>query len=205
MASASEDAISKLVGVYEFQHPKGSFIVHLRTKGRFFAPKYQAIGATWNITEVGELSISWGKYGNYEMEIKDPSTRYFEGNAVGDKANWRKMKLARPFSTAEMQLMDSEWMLEHPGGSFPVEFRADGFNHFICNQFPAHSHWRLENDESPTPTLNINWGKFGEYELVLAADGQTMAGSAKGQPDNWRRATRIKALADVEEAHVHDH
>jgi hypothetical protein len=94
MASASEDAISKLVGVYEFQHPKGSFIVHLRTKGRFFAPKYQ-VRATWNITEVGELSISWGKYGNYEMEIKDPSTRYFEGNAVGDKANWRKVRRAR--------------------------------------------------------------------------------------------------------------
>lgn len=85
------------------------------------------------------------------------------------------------------------------------QFRADGFNHFICNDFPAHSHWRLDNAESPTPKLYINWGKYGEYELDIAADGKTMAGSAKGQPDNWRKATRLKALGDVEEAHVHDH
>ena len=48
-------------------------------------------------------------------------------------------------------------------------------------------------------------GAKSEYGLTIAADGTSMAGSAKGQPDNWRKATRLKALGDVEEAHVHDH
>ena len=95
--------------------------------------------------------------------------------------------------------------LQHAGGSFNIEFRADGYNHFICNDFPAHSHWRLDNSESPTPTVYINWGKYGEYELVISADGTSMAGSAKGQPDNWRKAVFVRKLGAVEEAHVHDY
>ena len=75
----------------------------------------------------------------------------------------------------------------------------------ICNDFPAHSHWRFENEESATPTVYINWGKYGEYTMVVAADGMSMAGSAKDQPDNWRKATRTRTLGEVEEAHVHDH
>ena len=44
------------------------------------------------------------------------------------------MHRTREFSKAETMLMDSEWMLEHPtgensSGKFPIEFRADGFNH----------------------------------------------------------------------------
>merc|ERR1719502_1278440 len=204
MASADASGIAKLIGIYDFQHPGGNFEVHLRPDGKFFAPKFQA-RASWNCTESGVLSIEWGKFGQYMLELKDPATRYFEGSAVGKPESWRKMKLKRPFSTAESELMDSEWELEHPGGKFNIEFRADGFNHFVCNDFPAHSHWTMLNDESPTPTVHIAWGKYGEYELVIAADGKTMAGSAKGQPDNWRKATRIKSLGAVEEAHVHDH
>lgn len=75
----------------------------------------------------------------------------------------------------------------------------------MCNDFPAHSHWRLDNDDTPTPLCYINWGKYGEYELVLSADGQTMAGSAKGVPDNWRKAKRIQALGDAAAVHEHDH
>ena len=115
------------------------------------------------------------------------------------------MRLKRTFTVAELMLMDSEWELEHPGGKFNIEFRADGFNHFVCNDFPAHSHWSLPNGESASPTVNIDWGKFGQYELVIAADGLTMSGSAKGKPENWRKAIRLKALGDVAEAHVHDH
>ena len=166
MASADESALAKLVGVYEFQHPGGTFHVHLRTQGRFFAPNFQA-RATWNITEGGELFIDWGKYGQYKLQLVDPATRAFEGAAVGKPESWRKMKLHRPFTVAETKLFDSEWMLEHPGGKFPVEFRADGFNHFVCNDFPAHSHWRLEDDATPTPTLQISWGKYGCVLLLL--------------------------------------
>ena len=46
----------------------------------------------------------------------------------------------------------------------PADARA-----VICNDFPAHSHWRLDNAEAATPTVYINWGKFGEYELLLSA------------------------------------
>ena len=31
---------------------------------------------------------------------------------------------------------------------------------------------RLLNDSAAEPTVYINWGKFGEYELKLAADGE---------------------------------
>jgi hypothetical protein len=48
-------------------------------------------------------------------------------------------------------------------------------------------------------------GKYGEYELVLAEDGETMAGSAKGVPDNWRKAKRLRSTGLQPEAHVHDH
>lgn len=204
MAAASAEGAAKLVGVYDFTHPHGTFQVHLRPDGKFFAPQYQA-RATWVVTESGHLSIDWGKYGQYELDLTDAATRAFKGSFVGQPDNWRTMKLRRPFSAAEMGVLDSEWELEHPSGKFNVEFRADAYNHFICNDFPAHSHWRLDNDESSTPTMYINWGKYGEYELVVSADGQTMQGSAKGQPDNWRRCRRLRALGAVEEAHVHDH
>ena len=136
MASATDDAIAKLIGIYTFEHPGGSFDVHLRSKGRFFAPRFQA-RATWNCTEAGELFIDWGKYGQYKLDIVDPATRAFSGAAVGKPESWRKMVRRREFSVAEQAIMDSEWNLEHPGGSFLVEFRADGFNHCACHHARA--------------------------------------------------------------------
>ena len=64
--------------------------------------------------------------------------------------------------------------------------------------------YRLSGDDPATPLLTINWGKFGTYELIVAADGKTFAGSAVGQPENWRKGTRLEAVA-AQEAHVHDH
>lgn len=64
---------------------------------------------------------------------------------------------------------------------------------------------RILNDETDTPKVEINWGKFGTYELTIAADGESMDGSAKGQPENWRKAKRLRSLGQVAEAHVHDH
>ena len=70
----------------------------------------------------------------------------FAGSAVAKPESWRKMRRKRVFSIAEQMLMDSVWQLEHPGGSpFLIEFRADAFNHFVCDTFPARAHWTLSN------------------------------------------------------------
>ena len=42
-------------------------------------------------------------------------TPEFEGSAVGDPANWRKMKRRELFSAAEAKLFDSVWEFQHPG------------------------------------------------------------------------------------------
>ena len=157
---------------------------------------------TWGL-EGAALKVDFGKFGQYEFAAD--GNNGWAGGALGNPSNWRKMILARAFSAAERGLMDSEWDFQHPGGSFKVEFRADGFNHFICADFPAHSHWRLDKAETPEPLLYINWGKYGEYELVLDAAGQTMTGSAKGAPDNWRKGTRIGSTVGKKEVHEHDH
>ena len=65
----------------------------------------------------------------------------------------------------------------------------------MCDFFPAQkAFWRFTDVESGSPTVHISWGRFGEYELKMAPDGESMEGSAKGQPDNWRRASRIRSL-----------
>ena len=93
-------------------------------------------------SENDELKIDWGKYGKYTLQLKDKGTKYFEGSADGRPESWRKMGWKRAFTTAEMMLFDSEWDFQHPGGNFPVKFKADSYNHFVCDDFPAHSHWK---------------------------------------------------------------
>ena len=42
--------------------------------------------------------------------------------------------------------------------------------------------------------MYIDFGKYGEYELKMAPDGERMAGSAKDQPAEWRNAERLRGL-----------
>jgi len=188
-------------GIYDFQHAGGSFDVHLRSGGRFFAPKFQT-KASWTLDSENKLFIDWGKYGKYELLV-NPADKSAAGSAQGKPESWRKMAFKRPFHPAEIALMDSEWEFIHPSGQFKVEFRADGFNHFVCNDFPAHSHWRFEGD-SPTPVVYINFGKYGEYLVTLSADGETFEGSAKGDTSNWRKGKRL-GKCDTTAVHEHDH
>ena len=117
-----------------------------------------------------------------------------------------KILKTRAFSTAEEAVMDSKWEFEHAGGTFEVEFRADAFNHFVCESFPAHSHWRLEDADSPTPNLHISWGKYGEYDLQISADGATATGSLTGRPESWRKMKKLGALGtDLKQYAEHDH
>ena len=135
MASSAE--LAKLEGVYDFEHAGGKFDVHLRSEERFFAPKFQA-KATWTCDANGKMEIKWAKYGDYDMQMdaERAEERFFSGSKKGEPSNWRKMKRRREFTVAEKHLMDSEWELEHPGGKFNIEFRADSFNH--CEPLPAH-------------------------------------------------------------------
>lgn len=133
-----------LVGVYNFHHAGGTFDVHLRSTGpdgwRFFCPGFQA-KSTWYLQN-DELHIDWGKYGKYTLAIEDKACKTFSGSADGKPESWRKMDFKRPFTTAETMLFDSEWDFIHPSGQFVVKFKADAYNHFICDDFPAHSHWK---------------------------------------------------------------
>jgi len=190
-------------GVYSFAHPGGEFEVHCRDKGRFWAPKFQC-KSTWQLESDGGLYVDFQQHGKYALKRTGDGT--FSGSAVGKPDSWRTMVKQRSFSTAERAVMDSRWEFEHAGGSFEVEFRADAFNHFVCEKFPAHSHWRLDNAETATPTLYINWGKFGEYELEIAADGSSASGSVKGRPEDWRKMKNLGVLgSNLKVFAEHDH
>lgn len=193
-------------GLYSFEHPSGAFEVQLRPAGRFFCAQYQT-KSSWVIAD-DMLKINFGKFGNYELRPDDPSGANWSGSQPGVPSNWRKMKKIRPFVTEELAVFDSEWNFEYAGGSFLVEFHADAFNHFVCKQYPAHSHWSMEvgdnccesgSCEGKDNKVSIDWGKFGQYELSVAPDGLTMQGSARGDPSAWRRATRIRSIAATSE------
>ncbi|CAD7948248.1 unnamed protein product [Amoebophrya sp. A120] len=139
------------------------------------------------------VKIDWGKkFGQYELEF-DPAHKTMAGGCVSNptqtkEQDWRKAQFKRPFSPVELALFGegagSEWMLQWEKGEFPIVFKCDGYNHFQCHQFPAHAHWELEGDNK----LSIFWEKYGNYELVVDPVTKTMSGSAKGEPQNWRKA-----------------
>mmetsp|Transcript_57412 Transcript_57412/g.168096 ORF Transcript_57412/g.168096 Transcript_57412/m.168096 type:complete len:205 (-) Transcript_57412:105-719(-) len=195
---------AELTGWYAFTHPNGAFDVCLRPGGSFLAPRFQA-NARWAVTADGTLQIAWGKYGNYELSVANAEAREFSGSLIGDAAEWRRMKMTRPLVQTELALLGapagtgSEWEFVHAGGTFPVEFRGDGFSHFICRQYPAHAHWSLGG--AAADELYINWGGYGEYELRLAPGGDFAEGCAKGDPANWRKMRFIRAL-DAAQAEV---
>ena len=89
---------------------------------------------------------------------------------------------------ARLGVYDLSWS----GGTFSVEIRADGV--FWCRKFPTHSTWKLMADGH---TLLIDWQQWGTYELVVNADG-TLTGSVQGKPDDWRKATFVRALSSAE-------
>jgi hypothetical protein len=108
------------MGVYTFEHAGGSFDVHLRSQERFFAPKFQA-KATWHMNlEMTVINIDWGKFGKYELTMTDAGTKAFSGSAVGKPESWRKMHLKRPFTEAELKLMDSKWNFMRACRSYPL-------------------------------------------------------------------------------------
>ena len=187
----------------------GSFGVDLRPSGVFYCPKFPA-QATFNF-DGSALQVDWANYGKYSFSAVDGAR--WDGCKLGEPQNWRKMAFMGPFTPEEQVLQGlgggSRWDFQWEKGSFEVELRCDGYNHFVCNQYPSHSHWTSEVLADGRCKVDINWGQYGEYEMIVDAATQSMTGNKKGQPANWRRAVfkaplGADALASVP-AHDHSH
>lgn len=189
---------SGLVGYHSLKWKGGEFEVCFRPAGKFFCQRFQA-QATWKL-EGNVVNLDWGKFGKYEF-VFNAEDKTLTGNALPkkeeDESNWRTASFVRELSPVEWAILGdgagTEWELEHAGGSFPVEFKADGYNHFKCSQFPAHSHWSFAGDK-----FKINWGEFGNYEFTVDASTKTMQGFMVGADPavEWRKAKHLRNLLD---------
>jgi len=194
-------------GIYNWIYSKGSFQVEFRSFNQvFYCSSYAVGGSTWQFDGQRTL-VDWKKYGCYEFELKSTEPVVYEGNLVGSKENWRRLEFLRSFTPEELLLQGENsagtvWNFEYEHGSFEVQFLFDSYNHFICPTYPAHSHWKMIDGRA----IEIDWGKYGTYDLEIITDEAKLIGSKKGQPFNWRRAQLIRALTaeDLESAH-HEH
>lgn len=205
------------VGHYVFSYAGGSFPVALRPSGVFYCPQFPA-QAKYVVVDGSNLQIDWANFGKYTLQLEGggggggdaPS---WSGSKVDDASSWRKMTYSGPFSAEEALLMGngggSMWGFQWEKGEFEIELCCDGFNHFVCKDFPAHSHWQSSTSADGKCRIDINWGKYGEYEMVLDAATRSMVGHKKGQPANWRKAYMKKPLGtevlSAVPAHDHSH
>ena len=136
----------------------------LRPLNVFYCPQYAASKSSWTEND-GTLSIEWGRYGSYDLTVKEDNS--LEGSVRGDPSKWRKMAFLRPFSAEETLLNGdgggSAWNFEWSGGAFEVEFRTDSLNHFVCPSFPEHSHWTMDDENK----ITIDWGKYGIFDFNI--------------------------------------
>jgi len=207
-AEAPEVKHSDIIGWHEISWKGGSFPICFRPAGQFYCAKFQA-PSRWELND-GKVSVDWGKFGKYEFELaKDKSMDGWNvPRNIEDPNNWRKTVFKCPISPEELTLLGdgagTEWDFEWSGGSFPVIFKADGYNHFTCEDFPEHSHWTLEGGK-----LFINWGKYGNYDMTIDVEAKTMEGGAKGGDwkVDWRKGKHTRNRIDnkVIEACEHHH
>jgi len=194
-------------GIYRWIYKNGQFEVAFRPHGIFQCSKYPG-EATWELT--GDLLvIKWKSYGIYEFPNVNVALPRLEGFAQGSTSNWRQLEFLRDFTPAERILLGegygSVWSFIYEKGSFEIEFRTDSYSHFVCSQYPAHSHWSVDG----SGLVSINWGKYGEYELQWNEGSRELVGHKKDQPSNWRKATLIRNLGPEAmnslPAHEHSH
>ena len=195
---------------YTFTHSGGEFEVCLRPGGVFYSPQYAA-SSRWCVLPNGSsIAISWGRFGDYKLDVTDAVLRELSGARWADNTactgtnDWRRMKAIRPLSPVELKLLSptgggTEWSFEYASGRFAVQFRGDGYNHFSCHSYPAHSHWSLSGDE-----LTINWGQYGTYVMKFTSE-TTAEGSLKGKPADWRRMKYVRDLDAVEASETCGH
>jgi hypothetical protein len=83
----------------------------------------------------------------------------------------------------------------HPKGVFEVHLRSG--SRFFAPKFPENSVWTCTNaccaDGQTCCQLQIEWGKYGQYDLTMdmAALPPCCSGSAKGNPENWRKVLKL--------------
>lgn len=194
---AAPTAVLGTEGWFSFSFPGGALDLCLRPGGVLFCPTHQET-ARWCIKPgTNTLALAWGKFGCYEFEVASQSPLQFAGSTVGKPEDWRKMEFRGPFSAAENRLLGaggggSEWKFAHPAGEFLVQFRGDGFNHFVCESFPAHSHWTLAG--ANRDELTINWSQYGIYEMRVDGAAGAGAGSLQGTPADWRKMQYVRDL-----------
>ena len=199
-AAAPPLAAVDLQGWYSFAYEGGEFAVCLRPGGHFFCDEYQQ-KATWtHYVHADIVLIDWKDYGQYEMRV-DPATRSMAGSLRGDPTDWRRATFVKPLSPVETLLLGgkgggTEWKLEYSGGSFGIQFLGDGKNTMHCPAYPERAYWALDSHGSSN-AIEIEWGKYGRYQLTVDAERKSMTGSAKGQPEDWRRASYARDLQPV--------
>lgn len=151
---------SVLTGLYRWSYKSGAFTVCLRPHGIFYCAKYTG-EAQWSVS-ADSLTVNWPSYGIYEFPLPPKDGGVLEGYVQGNQANWRKMEYLRDFTAGEKRILGdgygTAWDFQYEKGHFEIEFRCDGFNHFHCPSFPAHSHWTMNEEDG---LIVIDWGQYG--------------------------------------------
>ena len=95
----------------------------------------------------------------------DPATKAMQGSVKGAPQDWRKATFVKALSPVETLLFGvgggTEWKFEYAGGSFGIQFKADGYNHFNCPAYPEHAHYTLDSHGTGN-SIDIDWGKYGQ-------------------------------------------
>jgi hypothetical protein len=197
-----EPQAADVAGWHNMYWEGGQMKVCFRPGGHFFCAEHQG-AATWKVYD-GDILVDWGKFGRYVLAVDEG--KHLKGHALpkdeSDKKNWRKTIYFGALSPVEKLLIGdgegTEWEFKGPEGSFSVEFRADGENHFVCPSIPGDAHWSLDKKGK---TVTIDWGKNGKYELDVEVKTKTLDGyqiiEGKEDPDedkDWRKAEFKKNL-----------
>ena len=110
-------------------------------------------------------------------------------HVVAAPESWRKATLIRAHTPAELCIFGSVWNFEYEGGAFEVHFYADG--HFVCPDYnDGRSSWTMTEGNK----LAINWGRYGQYDLVVDAATKTFQGSTRGNTSSWRKGNYMQEI-----------
>jgi len=193
-----QTAIGEVIGWYNFEWEGGSFLVCFRPFGNFFCPQYRA-PAKWTMVE-DVVKIDWGQFGRYVLTF-DRVAKGMEGREISNDestdSNWRRAKFLHGLDAVETAILGdgagTEWEFEWKEGKFPIKFKADGYNTFLCDIYPANAYWSVSGTD-----VVINWGHLGKYKLAINPATKTMAGGQLGGDESkdtwWRKASFTRNL-----------